>query len=35
MSVSSETRNQEMINSKPFAMFFNASPRLGWNAHKM
>ena len=25
----------EMINNKPFAMFFNASPRKGWNTHKM
>ncbi len=24
-----------MINNKPFAMFFNASPRKGWNTHKM
>lgn len=24
-----------MIDSKPFAMFFNASPRKGWNTHKM
>jgi len=24
-----------MINGKPFAMFFNASPRKGWNTHKM
>ena len=24
-----------MTNSKPFAMFFNASPRKGWNTAKM
>ena len=24
-----------MIDDKPFAMFFNASPRRGWNTHKM
>ena len=24
-----------MIDNKPFAMFFNASPRKGWNTHKM
>ena len=24
-----------MIDNKPFAMFFNASPRKGWNSHKM
>ena len=24
-----------MLNGKPFAMFFNASPRKGWNTHKM
>ena len=24
-----------MIDSKPFAMLFNASPRKGWNTHKM
>ena len=24
-----------MIDSKPFAMFFNASPRKGWNTHKI
>ena len=24
-----------MIDGKPFAMFFNASPRKGWNTHKM
>ena len=23
-----------MIDNKPFAMFFNASPRKGWNTHK-
>ena len=23
------------MDSKPFAMFFNASPRKGWNTHKM
>ena len=24
-----------MMDNKPFAMFFNASPRKGWNTHKM
>ena len=24
-----------MPNNKPFAMFFNASPRKGWNTAKM
>ena len=24
-----------MIDNKPFAMFFNASSRKGWNTHKM
>ena len=24
-----------MIENKPFAMFFNAGPRKGWNTHKM
>ena len=24
-----------MTDNKPFAMFFNASPRKGWNTHKM
>ena len=24
-----------MIDNKPFAMFFNASPRKGWNTYKM
>ena len=24
-----------MKDNKPFAMFFNASPRKGWNTHKM
>ena len=24
-----------MRNGKPFAMFFNASPRKGWNTAKM
>ena len=24
-----------MIDDKPFVMFFNASPRRGWNTHKM
>ena len=24
-----------MLNDKPFAMFFNASPRKGWNTAKM
>ena len=24
-----------MIDNKPFAMFFNASPRKGWNTAKM
>ena len=24
-----------MIDDKPFAMFFSASPRRGWNTHKM
>ena len=24
-----------MRNNKPFAMFFNASPRKGWNTSKM
>ena len=24
-----------MIDNKIFAMFFNASPRKGWNTHKM
>ena len=24
-----------MINGKTFAMFFNASPRKGWNTYKM
>ena len=24
-----------MIDNKPFAMFFNASPRKGWNTHQM
>ena len=24
-----------MIDNKPFAMFFNASPRKNWNTHKM
>ena len=24
-----------MKNDKPFAMFFNASPRKGWNTAKM
>lgn len=24
-----------MINNKPFAMFFNASPSKGWNTAKM
>ena len=24
-----------MIDNKLFAMFFNASPRKGWNTHKM
>ena len=23
------------MDNKPFAMFFNASPRKGWNTHKM
>ena len=25
----------KMIDNKPFAMFFNASPRKNWNTHKM
>ena len=24
-----------MIDNKPFAMFFNVSPRKGWNTYKM
>ena len=24
-----------MTDNKPFAMFFNAGPRKGWNTHKM
>ena len=28
-------RKTKMIDNKPFAMFFNASPRKGWNTHKM
>ena len=24
-----------MKDNKPFAMFFNASPRKGWNTYKM
>ena len=24
-----------MIDNKPFVMFFNASPRKGWNTYKM
>ena len=24
-----------MKDRKPFAMFFNTSPRKGWNTHKM
>ena len=24
-----------MKDNKPFAMFFNVSPRKGWNTHKM
>lgn len=24
-----------MIDNKPFAMIFNASPHKGWNTHKM
>ena len=24
-----------MIDNKPFAMFFNASPRKNWNTHKL
>ena len=24
-----------MKDGKPFAMFFNASPRKGWNTYKM
>ncbi len=24
-----------MIDNKPFAMFFNASPRKGWNTHQI
>ena len=29
------TKGNDMLNNKPFAMFFNASPRKGWNTAKM
>ena len=28
-------RKTKMIDNKPFAMFFNASPRKNWNTYKM
>jgi multimeric flavodoxin WrbA len=32
---SKNEREATMIDNKPLAMFFNASPRKGWNTHKM